>query len=313
MIEKYISKLDYSSLNAEKIKALKLPLDNLHSYLYYDYKKQLHLIIKSEDLLTENRKGIKVINSRLDIVDFGKHSFIDIICLHKDFQKEFIQISEQIIEHFKIYKDLVKAIKIIINKWYYFFEKENNSDLTEEELKGIIGELLFIRNFSSQISCQTIVSAWKGPEKGLRDFNFENFDVEVKTSTKEIGHVHTINGQFQLKSVNIPLFIYSVSLKKSDSGNSFTLKKLIGEICFFCGNDSFLLNDFFEKLEKLNVNINQSENYDHFSYELKNILIVKIDNTNIDNFLLANDNTRISNLKYDFDFNGLKSSEIDIS
>ena len=157
------------------------------------------------------------------------------------------------------------------------------------------------------------MNAWKGPEKGLRDFNFDNFDVEVKTSSKEIGHVHTINGQFQLKSVNIPLFIYSVSLKKSDSGNSLTLMKLIDEICIFIGNDSFLLNDFFKKLEEIGININQAENYDHFSYELRNILIVKIDNTNIDNFLLANDNTRISNLKYDFDFNGLQSSEIAIS
>jgi hypothetical protein len=313
MIENYISKLNYSSLNEEKIKALKLPLDDLHSYLYYDYKKQLHLIIKSEELITENRKGIKVINTNLDIVDFGKHSFIDIICLHKDFQKEFIQITEQIIEHFKFYKALVKAIKITINKWYYFFEKENTTDLTVQAVKGIIGELLFIKNFSYQITCKTILNAWKGPESGLRDFNFDTFDVEVKTSSKEIGHVHTINGQFQLKSGNLPIYVYSISLKKSDSGNSITLKKLIDEICISVGDDSFLLNVFFEKLEKLNVHVNQAENYNHFSYELKNIHIIKIDDTNIDNFLVAIYNTRISNLKYDFDFNGLQSSEIELS
>ena len=36
------------------------------------------------------------------------------------------------------------------------------------------------------------------------------------------------------------------------------------------------LNDFFEKLEKVNVLVPKTENYNHFSYELNNILTIKI-------------------------------------
>lgn len=310
MLENYLSQLENTALNAEKIKAIRLPVDELHTYIYFDYKKQLHLIIKSELLITESRKGIKIRNTELNLIDFGKHPFIDIICLHQDFKKEFIQIAEQIFEHYKNHKDLVKAIKITVNKWYFFFEKDSNDNLTVSEVKGLIGELIFMKNFSNKIPLRSILNAWKGPESGLRDYNFERFDVEVKTSSKEVGHVHSINGQFQLKSDNIPLFIYSVCLKKSDSANSITLKKLTDAICILLGDDPFSLNLFFKKLESINVFLNKIEYYDKFSYELKNILTIKIDKSNLNQFLIQNDNSRISNVKYDFDFNGIENCKI---
>ena len=310
MIANYISKLSYTSLKEDKIKALEIPIAGLKTYIYYDYSKQLHFIIKSKETINENRKGIKVKHSTLDLIDFGKDSFIDIICTHDDFKKEFIQIIEQIINHFNQNDDIVKAIKFTINKWYFFFEKDNNVDLNESDVKGLIGELLLIKNLSSKKSYKEIINAWNGPESGLRDFNFNTFDIEVKTSSKEIGHVHTINGQIQLKTEDIILYVYSVSLKKSDSENSITLKKLIDSICLEVGDDAFLLNDFFEKLEKMNVLVPKTENYNHFAYELNNILTIKIIKENIDQFLVENENTRISNLKYDYDFNGLKNSEI---
>lgn len=312
MLESYISQLKYSSLKDEKIKAIEIPIDGLTAYLYYDYSKKLHLIIKSNESINENRKGIKIKNSILDLIDFGKDSFIDIICTHEDFKNEFIQIIEQIIDHFNLHNNLLKAIKITINKWYYFFEKDTNVDLKDSEIIGLIGELFFIKNLSSRLNFKNIIDAWKGPESGLRDFNFNGFDVEVKTSIKEIGHVHTINGQIQLKSNNIPLYVYSVSLKTSDSQNSFTLKKLIDEICFEIGGDSFLLNDFFEKLETLNIVVPKIEHYNNYSYELKNILTIRIDHNNLNNFIIDNRNTRISNLKYDYDFNGLQNVEIEL-
>lgn len=170
--------------------------------------------------------------------------------------------------------------------------------------------MLLIKNLSVEKDYKEIIKAWNGPESGLRDFNFKTFDIEVKTSSKEIGHVHTINGQIQLKSEYITLFVYSVSLKKSDSANSLTLKKLIDSICLEIGDDAFLLNDFFEKLEKANVLVPKTENYNHFSYELNNILTIKINKDNLSQFLVENTNTRISNFKYDYDFNGLTNSEI---
>jgi hypothetical protein len=313
MLKTYISQLDYTSLKDDKIEAKQVPVDGLTCYIYYDYSKQLHFIIKSEEEISENRKGIKVKKSILDLIGYGKNSFIDLICTHTDFENEFIQIIEQIIDHFNQSKNIIKAIKVIIGKWYYFLGKAGSIDLSESDIKGIIGELLFIKESASKIEKKIIIDAWKGSESGIRDFNFESFDVEVKASSKEIGHVHTINGQIQLKSDLVPLFVYSVSLKKSDSKNALTLEKLINEICLDIGDDSFLLHDFFEKLEKVNVLASEADKYNSYSYELRNILTVEITEKNLNNFLVYNENIRISNLKYDFDFNGLDNTDIQFS
>jgi hypothetical protein len=313
MLKTYISQLDYTSLKDDKIEAKQVPFQGLSCYIYYDYSKQLHFIIKSEEEITENRKGIKVKKSILDLIGHGKNSFIELICTNRDFENEFIQIIEQIIENFNQSNNIIKSIKIIIGKWYFFLEKAGSIDLSESDIKGIIGELLFIKESASKIEKNIIIDAWKGPERGIRDFSFNSFDVEVKTSSKEIGHVHTINGQIQLKSGSIPLFIYSVSLKKSDSKNALTLEKLINEICLDIGDDSFLLNDFFEKLEKVNILASEAKKYNNYSYELKNTLKIEINEHNLANFLVYNENTRISNLKYDFDFNGLENTDIQFS
>jgi hypothetical protein len=310
MLEKYINDLDYTSVKTDKIRATKIPFDELNIYIYYDHTKQLHFIIQSDEKASENRKGIKIGNTVLDVLDHGKNTFIDFVCTSVEFKAKFIQIIEEIISLYQENKNLSKSIKITINKWYYFFEKDTNINLSESEIKGVIGELLFIKNFISIFGNKEIINAWKGPESGLRDFNFNLFDVEVKTSSKEVGHIHTINGQLQLKSETIPLFIYSISLKKSESENSINLKKVIDDVCLEIGDDSFLLNEFFEKLEMINVLVSKVDTYNSYSYELKNILTIKITKNNIHDFIIDNHNTRISNLKYDYDFNGLENNEI---
>jgi hypothetical protein len=310
MISNYIQRLQPTSIKTEKIQALEYPIDGLKTYLYYDNYKRLHFLIKSEELIVENRKGIKIINSEIDLINIGKFNFIDIICTHEHFIQEFSNILDQIIELFKSINDISKSIKIILNKWYYFFEKEDTTELTESAIKGLLGELIFINyNVNKFTDKKYLIDAWYGPESGLRDFNFMNFDVEVKSSSKEVGHVHTINGQIQLKS-GLLLYIYSISLKKSNSENAITTKKIIDKICVDICNDSFALNTFFEKLEKNNIILTSADKYDKFSYEIKDILTVKITSDNVHQFLVTNSNTRISNLKYDFDFNGIENSDI---
>lgn len=314
MIEKYIDKLEFPSLDSNQIKALKIETElDIDIYTYYDYFKSLHIIIKSEGEINENRRGIKVKNEELDLINIGKSNYINFCCTSIEFKDKFIQIINEILEFYKTSKKLIKSINIIINKWYYFFEKSNSNILSENTVKGLIGELIFIKEFSKKKSYEKIIEAWKGPQSGLRDFNFDSFDIEVKASSKEIGHVHTINGQFQLKSISIPLYIYSINLKKSDSTNSISLKKLIDEICLDIGGDSFMLNDFFEKLEMLSVLVPTVEKYNDYSYELKDILTVQINAANLNDFIIENINNRISNIKYDYDFNGLTNVEIDIS
>lgn len=306
MINKYIDQLELPSSNNQQIKALKIDShDALEIYIYYDYYKNLHLIIKSDGKINENRKGIRIKNEELDIISIGKNNFINFCCTSIDFRDKFIQIINEILEMYKTSNNLIKSINITVNKWYYFFEKTNSSDLNENVIKGLVGELIFIKDYLEITSDNKIINNWVGPNSAIRDFSFNTFDVEVKTSVKEVGHVHTINGGQQLQVENNDLLLFSISLKKSESESAITLKKLIDNITFKVCEDSFVLNEFYEKLELQHILVTDYEKYNIYKYEVKDVLTVKVNSENNNQFLIFNSNSRISNINYDIDLNGL--------
>ncbi|MFV0140091.1 PD-(D/E)XK motif protein [Empedobacter falsenii] len=306
-LEEFINSIHIETSDIDKIKANKYPNKDLDIYAYYDQSKCLHLLIDSDLKFTENRKGLKIKNEDIEIIDQGKKHFLNFYCTAPDFIPNFIKIFNEILDDYNFRKNLEKSIKIIINKWYFFFEKEKSKKLSDQVILGIIGELFFINQFIEHKQSNNILNHWKGPENYPNDFSFQNYDVEVKVSTKEIGHVHTINGQSQLTIVdNIPMYLYSLSFKRSASESAITIKKLINFILDFIGEDQFSLNEFYEKLEYLEINPYEIDLYEDIRVELKNILTIKLTLENIDQFTIKNLNNRISNIKYDLDINGLE-------
>lgn len=306
-LHQFINNIDRTSENSDKIKAIKYPNTDLEIYAYYDNTKCLHLLIDSEINIVENRKGLKIKNEQLDVLNLGKKKFLNFYCTSPEFSSNFIKIFEEILYDHSNRRDLEKSIKIIINKWYFFFEKENDIELNDQEVIGIIGELYFVKKFFSNNNDLNILDYWKGPDKFPNDFSFPSFNVEVKASAKEIGHVHTINGQNQIYLIdNFPLFIYSVSLKKTASESALTLRKLVNELIDIFSVDPYILNNFFEKLELLRINPYKCDMYDSIKVEIRSILTIKVSEDNIVSFTLENKNSRISNIKYDLDLNGLE-------
>jgi hypothetical protein len=307
-LDEFITSVDKINIkNSEKIKANKYPNDDLDIYAYYDQSKYLHLLIDTDLLFTENRKGLKIKNETIEIIDQGERHFLDFYCTSPDFISNFIKIFNEIIEDYKVRKNLDKSIKIIVNKWYFFFEKEKTKRLSDQVILGLIGELYFIKEYFEKNDSSNILNNWKGPESYPNDFSFQNYDIEVKVSTKEIGHVHTINSESQITIVDDTfLYLYSLSFKRSASESAITLQKLINYIVDFIGDDQYLLNDFYEKLEFLEINPYDVAIYDDIKVELRNVLTTKITSENIPNYSIRNVNNRISNIKYDIDINGLE-------
>ncbi len=312
-LEKFILSVDKTANHTDKIKAEKFPNNELEIYAYYDDSNCLHFLIDTELNIIENRKGLKIKNEFIEVINKGKTHFLNFYCSAPDFEPNFIKIFEEILSDYKARKDLEKSIKIIINKWYFFFEKEKQVQLNDQEVIGAIGELYFINEYITKTNDIEILKYWKGPEKYPNDFSFPNYDIEIKTSTKEIGHVHTINGQTQITLVDdMPLFLYSLSLKRTASESSITLEKIVNALIEAFSIDAYTLNSFFEKLELLSVNPYECETYNNIKVELKDVLTIKIEKSNINSFTISSSNTRISNVKYDLDLNGLENVTYEI-
>jgi hypothetical protein len=93
--------------------------------------------------------------------------------------------------------DACRAVVRCIERWRRFVEK-NRRSLSEEEVRGLIGELVVLSRASLRFGQLAAVQAWQG-QGGLRDFELPDFTVEVKTYQFDSGAAVRINDPLQLE------------------------------------------------------------------------------------------------------------------
>ena len=153
------------------------------------------------------------------------------------------------------------------NKWKKLFYSSSNI-LTELEIMGMIGELLFLKDFVfSKFGKSNGLSGWSGPEPTHKDFSFGNEWYETKTINSFKNSV-TISSLEQLDSdYDGKLVVYKLQ-KMSPSFDGITLNRLVNEIL-----DSLSLDNdkdlFASKLQQVGYVYN--EHYDDFVYEVSSM------------------------------------------
>lgn len=159
--------------------------------------------------------------------------------------------------------------------WKQLF-KPNHGNLSEIEVMGLIGELLFFRDKMIPIKGFNIaLDSWMGPEKTHKDFSYENDWYEIKTINfgKESVHISSIE---QLDGSNEGyLVIYSLE-RMSPSFNGIKLNSLVNELI---ANIKSPHNKeiFIAKLKLYGFDF--SPENDNFVYDLKSVVSYKVDNT----------------------------------
>jgi hypothetical protein len=118
------------------------------------------------------------------------------------------------------------------HRWSEFFEDKISDILSEEAIKGMIGELLVLKsliNDSNSAEINTILNSWKGPYGKGNDFELETKHLEVKAKTPSAVDVK-IASEFQLETTagkGLELIVISLS---SDFNTGITIEQLLIEI-----------------------------------------------------------------------------------
>lgn len=161
------------------------------------------------------------------------------------------------------YSNGYTAIVNRYNQWKKMFSSSSTL-LKESEIIGLIGELLFLKDFALEKYGETVgLSGWSGPEPTHKDFSYENMWYEIKTINTSRQSIN-ISSIEQLDSDSEgKLVVYSIE-KMSPSYNGITLNELVLQI-----NNSLKLDEnrdiFFEKLKQIKYSYN--EVYDNYVYE----------------------------------------------
>lgn len=178
--------------------------------------------------------------------------FLIILLLNKQHKDIFATLCEDLIfgiaeitsEH-----TLVEKLLERLAKWQSLFEKVGKRGLSDEEQRGLYGEIFFLRFFlNNTLDKNYCLKSWLGPEKSIQDFQFSNWAVEVKTTHGNNHQKIYITSERQLDdSIIEKIFLYHLSLDvRIENGES--LNALIDEVLISLKENTIASNLFKLKL-----------------------------------------------------------------
>lgn len=210
---------------------------------------------------------------------------------------------------YKLINDLVDAVdkvkseslaqkKLILryNEWQRLFEEESKISLDYSTIVGLLGELVFIKDFMiSKYGIENSIKSWTGPIGADKDFFIEDNWYEVKTKSLNKKNIH-ISTETQLKTNKkgyLAVINYEKASEKAEKSVNIVsvykdLIRLISD-----NEDVKLLNS---KLAK--VGFAPKEEYQEYSFIIHEIDIYNVTESfpNIDTNEI---HPAITNIKYD--------------
>jgi hypothetical protein len=160
----------------------------------------------------------------------------------------------------------VAAIQNRLARWQRFL-KNNNHLLSDEQIRGLIGELLFLKHYLFPVyGSGHSIKFWKGPEGFPQDFDIGTCAVEVKSRLADTNSCITVSSAEQLYSQQNELYLHIISLKKADGEHkgSFTLNGLVSELHEALASDFQALDRFTNLL--FEVGYYEADRYSEQSY-----------------------------------------------
>ena len=189
----------------------------------------------------------------------------------------FYKFCEDIVEQTKGLKEEAQGYQAIINRffqWKKMFVSSKKRFLTEPEIMGLIGEILFLRgNLAERIGLSEALRSWSGQELTKKDFSYGDAWFEAKAISRGSQNVR-ISSLEQLDSDNKGELVVHALEKMSTAYNGITLNKIVVETknMFSTDEDRDL---FWSKVALQGYEYNNY--YDDYVYEVSSFTRYAVD------------------------------------
>lgn len=224
-------------------------------------------------------KPVKISSSDVIAVEQFKDS--DILTLrfsleNNDLLEYFCTFCQDLIDSVRVISEDETAYETLRSRYYSWRQlfRPDNARMTETEMMGLIGELLFLKDHMIPERGITVaLESWMGPEKTHKDFSDQNDWFEVKTISfgKESVRISSIE---QLDSdIDGALVVYELE-KMSPSFEGIKLNQLVNNIIALL-SDAPQRNTFMAKLQLFGFDF--SNENDNYVFALKNEHMYKVD------------------------------------
>lgn len=294
----------------EKINRTYRRVDEIHNLDWYigyneEDKKSLVLIVNGEFKKYESTKFILVkLEKRVDEKMYLSFNLID-----DKYKEIFFKFCEDIIETTRNIDNKCDVLDFILMRWnmWRFAFKNNNKSLTENEIKGLIGEILFLKNVMiPQFGIERSINSWQGPLNYHKDYEINDKWYEIKTISDnslivKITSVQQLDNNEDKKG---ELVVITLSNTNKEIDNYITISNVIASVDKEIDNMD-LKRIFWGKLN--NFGYVYEEEYENYIYKLEKICRYDVLNECFPRITSANLKKGIVNVSYEISINELEN------
>lgn len=174
-------------------------------------------------------------------------------------------------------RDVVRAIINQLEKWQMLFEKLKGEGLTPAEQLGLYGELHFIQKYLARQDAVYVLNSWVGTDREIRDFQYSNWALEVKTTSGNNHQKVGVSSERQLDETLLDnLFLFHLSVETSKM-NGESLNAKVNAVREILQDNVSALNIFNNKLIDAGYFERHTHLYEERCYQTRDENYYKID------------------------------------
>ncbi|WP_370221729.1 PD-(D/E)XK motif protein [Cytobacillus sp.] len=164
-----------------------------------------------------------------------QHYFLVIRQEDENGSEIFEGVLQNLAEHLtaKMEDSLFSTVYKVLDRWRTFFQRGGFKRLSEEQQRGLFGELWFINEWLDKHPGQPplIIEQWEGPTKGRIDFKGTRCGLEIKTVIDKLSKTIKISNENQLKLSEAvsSIYLYVCFLEQSRT-HGMSLQELAGQV-----------------------------------------------------------------------------------
>jgi hypothetical protein len=213
--------------------------------------------------------------------DDSKYLLLSLVLIDIQFKEIFDPLVTDVLEAVLTESNIKVILKNFSNrliKWQYLFERYKQQGLTPEEQRGLYGELYFMRQFlEANPNFTSIISAWIGSDRQIRDYQFGRWGVEVKTTHGNNHQKVHISSERQLDTTNLDnLFLNHLSLEVMQHSGE-TLNQIVDSLIEILKSDFNALSVFRNKLIEAGYYDLHRKLYTSIGYLIRQVSFYKVE------------------------------------
>lgn len=238
-----------------------------------DVSKSMVIVGKNSN---KTVKSTNSIDARLTHRNDGNSS-LEFSLLEERYSTAFYKLCEDLISN----TEQITADKVIYhsikrwNMWRALFNNKSSDILGKESIKGLIGELLFLKyHMFKEYGVSRSIEAWRGPLGNSKDYLIDETWFEIKTISESKQSVG-ISSLEQLDSEVVGILIVIRLANTSNQVKEYLeLNALVASIVNLI-EDIEDLNGFVKRLDEVGYKYNIE--YNEYCYEYKTTNYYKVD------------------------------------